>query len=142
MVALRMDPEQPLLRHVVRGPDAYLVPKRDGRLIIGATSEEMGFDDEPTAGGIYELLRGAYEVLPGTYELPLIDIWTGFRPGSRDNGPILGPSPVDGLHFCTGHYRNGIQQTPISVTHVADRILGHEGRELDAFSIHRFLRSR
>ena len=91
MLALRM--ERPFeLRHVVRGPDAYLAPKADGRLVIGATSEEMGFDLRVTAGGLYRLLEGAVEVVPGVEELEVIETWAGLRPASRDHAPLLGPS--------------------------------------------------
>ena len=140
MLALTMDARLPLLRHVVRTPEVYLVPKRDGTLVVGATSEEQGFDDRLTAGGVFELLRSAWETVPGIYELPVREMWTGFRPGSRDNGPILGPSPIPGLHFITGHYRNGIQQLPLSVTAVAATLLGEPLPSVcQPFTIHRFL---
>ncbi|MFP4599850.1 MAG: glycine oxidase ThiO [Persicimonas sp.] len=125
--------EPALCRHVIRAPDAYLVPKSDGRLIVGATSEEMGFDPELTAGGVFELLRGAWEVLPGIYDQHLLDMWTGFRPVTLDNLPVLGPSEeVDGLWFATGHGRNGILLTPITAHEVARAIL--DGRPSDALA--------
>jgi glycine oxidase len=111
MVALEM-PDELSVQHVVRGPGTYLVPKADGSLVVGATSEERGFDASLTAGGLYELLRGAYEILPASYEFPVKETWTGFRPGSRDNGPLLGETDVNGLFVVAGHYRNGIQQLP------------------------------
>ncbi len=143
MLSVQMEPENPLVRHVIRGPDAYHVPKAGGILVIGATSEEKGFDRSHTAGGVYELLKGSYEVIPGTYELPIAQMWTGFRPGSRDNSPILGGCDVSGLFFATGHYRNGIQQTPITVDGVSAAMLGKEVPELlSAFGVHRFRRRR
>jgi glycine oxidase len=125
MVALEM-PEDLSLRHVVRGPDTYLVPKADGSLVIGATSEERGFDASLTAGGLYELLRGAYELLPASYEFPVKETWTGFRPGSRDNGPLLGETDVSGLFVVAGHYRNGIQQLPATCEAMKEVFAGRE----------------
>ncbi len=114
MLALRMDPAAPLLRHVVWAPKAYLVPRRDGRLLIGATVEERGFDTANTAGGIYGLLDGAWRAVPAIEELAIDELWSGFRPGSRDDAPLIGPSGIDGLILATGHHRNGILLTPIT----------------------------
>lgn len=108
MLSLKLQ-DPPLCRHVIRAPDAYLVPKSSGRMIIGATVEEMGFDTGQTAGGIFELLRGAWEVMPGIAELELLKLWSGLRPTSLNNLPLLGPDPeLDGLWLSTGHGRNGI----------------------------------
>jgi glycine oxidase len=115
--------EPALCRHVIRGPDAYLVPKSDGRLIIGSTMEERGFDPIPTAGAIFELLRAAWETLPGIYDQHLLETWTGFRPISLDNQPILGPTAVDGLWLAAGHGRNGILLTPITAVCLAEAII-------------------
>lgn len=111
------------LGHVVRSTEVYLVPKQD-RLVVGATSEERGFDRTQTAGGVWELLKRLYDVLPIMYELPLLETWVGFRPGSRDNGPIVGPTDVAGLHMATGHYRNGIQQAPATIDGVTAALFG------------------
>ena len=119
----------------------YLVPRTDGRLIVGATSEEMGFDTRLTAGGVFELLRGAWEAVPGIYELPLLETWTGLRPGSRDNAPILGETPVENLIYATGHYRNGILLTPITAYEIAKLILtGETSETIVRFRLDRFLR--
>ena len=119
----------------------YLVPRTDGRLIVGATSEEMGFDTRLTAGGVFELLRGAWEAVPGIYELPLLETWTGLRPGSRDNAPILGKTPVENLIYATGHYRNGILLTPITAYEIAKLILtGETSETIIRFRLDRFLR--
>ena len=123
MLAVRMDPAAPLLRHVVWAPKAYLVPRRDGRLLIGATVEERGFDTSNTAGGIYGLLDGAWRAVPAIEELPIDEMWTGFRPGSRDDAPLLGPSAVDNLILATGHHRNGILLTPITADAIRDLVL-------------------
>ncbi len=118
----------------------YLVPRTDGRLIIGATSEEMGFDTRLTAGGMFELLRGAWEAVPGVYELPILETWTGLRPGSRDNAPILGHTPIDNLIVATGHYRNGILLTPVTAYEIAKLILtGELSPTIAPFQIERFL---
>lgn len=143
MIALRSLPEAPLPLHVLRGPEAYLVPKRDGRLVIGATSEEKGFEAGLTAGGMLQLLRGAWEMLPLVWEMPVIETWSGFRPGSRDNAPLLGAAGAEGLWMATGHYRNGIQQAPLTIESVANAILDGRLPAIAApFRADRFLRRR
>jgi glycine oxidase len=123
MLALQMDKAAPLIRHVVWLPRAYLTPRLDGRLIIGATVEERGFDTALTAGGVLALLEGAWRAVPSIEELPIAEMWVGFRPGSRDDAPMLGPSGIDGLVVATGHHRNGILLTPVSAAIVSDYIL-------------------
>lgn len=124
MLALQMDPAAPLLNHVLWAPGAYLVPRRDGRLIIGATTEEKGFDTALTAGGLLALLTNAWRALPALEELPIIEQWVGFRPGSRDDAPILGPSAeVEGLIYATGHHRNGILLLPVTTQAIVSQIL-------------------
>jgi glycine oxidase len=139
MLALRMDAKAPLLRHVLWAPKAYLVPREDGRLIIGATSEERGFDASLTAGGMFALLEGAWRVLPGIEELAIDEMWVGFRPGSRDDAPLLGPSPVEGLVLATGHHRNGILLTPVTAAAMSDFILrGKVDDAIRPFAVTRF----
>src|SRR5215471_5575698 len=123
MLALSMDPANPLLRHVLWLPRGYLVPRRDGRLVVGGTVEERGFDDTITAGGLLALIEGAWRAVPGIEELPVAETWVGFRPGSRDDAPILGPSGIDGLIFATGHHRNGILLTPLTIEVVSAYVL-------------------
>ncbi len=143
MLALRMDAAAPLLRHVVWTPRVYLVPREDGRLIVGATTEERGFNGDLTAGGIYTLLEGAWRALPGVEELPIDEMWVGFRPGSRDDAPLLGPGAIDGLVYATGHHRNGILLTPVTADAVARYILSGEVVEaIRPFAISRFAGSR
>ncbi|MGW1803960.1 glycine oxidase ThiO [Streptomyces sp. NPDC002078] len=102
------------VRAVVRGSHVYLVPRENGELVVGATSEELGWDTTVTAGGVYELLRDAHELVPGITELPLTETRAGLRPGSPDNAPLLGPSGLEGLLLATGHYRNGVLLTPVT----------------------------
>ena len=145
MLALQME-DGITVKNVIRTVRAryptsvYLVPRTDGRLIVGATSEEMGFDTRLTAGGIFELLRGAWEAVPGIYELPLLETWTGLRPGSRDNAPILGETPLENLIYATGHYRNGILLTPITAYEISKLILtGEISETIVPFQLDRFL---
>ncbi len=119
-------PGRPRLRHVLRatvkGSPVYVVPRADGELVIGASSEEAGFDESPRAGAVYELLRDAQSVLPELSEAVLEEINTGLRPGSPDNAPIIGAAGVDGLIHATGHYRHGILLTPTTADGVAELI--------------------
>jgi glycine oxidase len=124
---------------VVRAPDVYLLPKSDGRLILGASVEEMGFDTNPTAGEIFRLLERGWEAVPSIYDLPIESIDVGLRPGSRDHMPIIGNSEVEGLFFATGHYRNGILLTPITAFELSDWIAtGNPSEALKGFDISRF----
>ena len=114
MLSLQMDIHNPLVRHVLWAPKIYLVPREDGRLIIGATVEEKGFDTELTAGGIFALLEAAWRAVPAIEELPFIKAWVGHRPGCRDDAPIFGGCAIDGLILATGFHRNGILQAPVT----------------------------
>ena len=139
MLAVGMDPDAPLLRHVVWAERAYLVPRLDGRLIVGATTEERGFDSRLTAGGMLALLDAAWRVLPAIEDLEIIEAWTGFRPGSRDDAPILGGCEVERLILATGHHRNGILLTPITAQAINRLILtGEVAPEIQDFSLARF----
>ncbi|HSZ04806.1 MAG TPA: FAD-dependent oxidoreductase [Solirubrobacteraceae bacterium] len=125
------DPAGPgLLRRVVRFRDGYLVPREDGRYVLGATVEERGFELAPTAGGVYELLRDAHELVPGVSELEIEELSVGLRPGTPDNGPAIGRGAVDGLIWATGHYRNGILLAPLTAELVVSLLAGgREGEE-------------
>ncbi|WP_051338179.1 glycine oxidase ThiO [Streptomyces flavidovirens] len=114
------------VRAVVRGSHVYLVPRENGELVVGATSEELGWDTTVTAGGVYELLRDAHELVPGITELPLTETRAGLRPGSPDNAPLLGLTALPGLHLATGHYRNGVLLTPVTGDAMADVLAGGE----------------
>jgi glycine oxidase len=115
------------LRGVVRGSSVYLVPRDDGRLIVGATVEERGWDATPTAGGAYELLRDARAIVPGLDDAELVAVRAGLRPGSPDDLPLVGRTAVDGLVVATGHHRNGILLTPVTADAVAAVIAGEVG---------------
>jgi glycine oxidase len=142
MIALQMDPAAPLLRHVLWLPHGYLVPRRDGRLVIGATVEERGFDTSLTAGGLFALIEGAWRAIPSIEELPIAETWVGFRPGSRDDAPMLGPSGLDRLIVATGHHRNGILLTPVTAAVVSAYILSGRLPEIALpFSPERFARA-
>ncbi len=140
MLALQMDRAAPLLRHVLWLPrGCYLVPRLDGRLVIGATVEERGFDASLTAGGLLALIEAAWRGVPAIEELPIAEMWVGFRPGSRDDAPMLGPSGIDRLVIATGHHRNGILLTPVSAAVVSTYILTERLPEIArAFSPERF----
>jgi glycine oxidase len=102
----------------------YLVPRPDGRLIVGATSEEQGFDTAVTAGGVHELLREAYRLLPDVAEMELVDSTAGLRPGTPDNLPLVGPGAIEGLLLATGHYRNGILLAPLTADAIVAVLAG------------------
>ncbi|MDQ3958531.1 MAG: FAD-dependent oxidoreductase, partial [Actinomycetota bacterium] len=126
------------VRRNVRGVDAYLVPRSDGRLVVGATVEERGWDTSVTAGGVHELLRAAYELVPGISELALTETIAGLRPGSPDNAPLIGPTELDGLLLATGHYRNGVLLTPVTADAIAALVSGQPAPSIDAFHPTRF----
>ena len=114
------DPAGPgLLERVVRFEGGYLVPRGDGRYVLGATIEERGFELQPTAGGVYELLRDAHELVPGVSELRDRGAGVGLRPGTPDNAPVIGPGALAGLTWATGHHRNGILLAPLTAELVA-----------------------
>lgn len=105
--------EMPALRHVVYSPRGYLVPRRDGRLLAGSTTEHAGFDCSLTAGGVHAVASHALEIAPAVERLRLADAWAGLRPKADDDWPVIGESPeVRSLFYATGHYRNGILLAP------------------------------
>jgi glycine oxidase len=111
-------------RRIVASERVYLVPRPDGRLIVGATVEEQGFDTAVTAGGVHDLLREAYRLLPEVAEMELVEASAGLRPGTPDNLPLVGPGGIDGLLWACGHYRNGILLAPLSANMLAERLEG------------------
>jgi glycine oxidase len=137
------DPSGPgLLTRVLRMRTCYVVPRGDGRYVLGATMEERGFDASVTAGALFELLRDAGELLPGIAELVIDELSAGFRPATPDNAPAIGPGALAGLHWATGHYRHGILLAPITAELVARRLAG-EGppsvEHVESFDPNRFV---
>jgi len=121
------DPAGPgLLTRVLRIAGGYIVPRGDGRYVLGATMEERGFDTTATAGAAFELLRDAVELVPGVSELVVDELGAGLRPTTADNAPAIGPGSVPGLHWAVGHHRNGILLTPITAEMVVAGLLGEE----------------
>ncbi len=119
-------------------PGAYLVPRDDGRLLIGATVESSGFDERVTAEGVHALLHSALDAAPALGSFTMTESWSGLRPGTPDGRPILGPSELDGFFLATGHYRNGILLAPATARLIADAIERDESSALESFSIARF----
>jgi glycine oxidase len=119
-------PGAPRMGHVVRGHvkgvPIYVLPRATGEYVVGASSEEAGFDQAPRAGAVYELLRDAQSLLPELGEATLAEVCTGLRPGSPDNAPLVGPSGLDGLVVATGHFRNGILLSPVTADGIAELI--------------------
>ena len=126
--------EPPPASRIVASERVYLVPRPDGRLIVGATQEERGFDTIVTAGGVHELLREAYRVLPDVAEMEFAGTIAGLRPGTPDNLPIVGRGAVDGLVVATGHFRNGILLTPLTADAVAATLAGDALPDVMAFA--------
>jgi glycine oxidase len=121
MLCFEADP--PIVRHVVYSPRGYLVPRHDGRLLAGSTTEHAGFDKSMTTSGVDSITAHAVEIAPAVGELPLVDSWAGLRPRAADNLPVIGMScGVRNLYFAGGHYRNGILLTPITGELVAEEI--------------------
>jgi glycine oxidase len=130
---------EPVCERIVVSERVYLVPRPDGRLSVGATVEERGFDTRVTAGGVHELLREAYRALPDVAELELVEAVAGLRPASPDNAPMIGAASIEGLLIATGHYRNGILLAPATAEAIADLLVGAEPRiDLGPFDPLRF----
>ena len=115
-----------LIERTIRTHDAYIVPRADGRYVLGATMEERGFDTAPTAGGVFELLRDVSEVVPGVLELEVEELLAGLRPATPDNLPAIGRGERDGLLWATGHHRNGILLSGLTGELAAAAICGEE----------------
>ncbi len=130
-------------RRVVRGPRAYLLPKDDGTVVVGATQEEAGFDATPTVGGVKSILENAWEMVPSIHDLPIECIEVGLRPATRDHLPLIGPTRVRGLIMATGHFRHGILFAPTTADAVCSGILtGNFGDEVAMFAPDRFAGAR
>src|SRR5215210_2717635 len=129
-------------QRVLRTPRCYLVARGDGRVILGATVEEQGFDTAVTADGVFRLLEAAWEVLPEVGELELVGARAGLRPGTPDNAPVVGPGELDGLIWATGHWRNGVLLAPLTGDVVAGLLTGEPlPADFAALNPSRFARS-
>ena len=133
--------KQPL-RRVLYGEGVYIVPRRDGRIIIAATVEDVGFEPHNTPVGIAELLNRAIALYPALGHFPIEEHWWGFRPATPDELPILGASAYSNLTLAAGHYRNGILLAPITAQMIADHLYGNSDPLLESFSYRRFERRR
>jgi glycine oxidase len=126
-------------KRVLRTPRCYLVARGDGRVVLGATMEEQGFDTAVTADGVFRLLEAAWEVLPEVGELELVRARAGLRPATPDNAPVIGEDELRGLIWATGHWRNGVLLAPFTGEAVASLLAGERPpAELDALSPRRF----
>ena len=138
MLSLRAEPAP--VRHVVRSPRAYILPRASGRLVIGSTMEDAGFDKSVTPAGLAGLLAGAREILPTSAQCAFEEAWAGLRPDTPDHLPILGATDMEKLYVATGHFRNGILLAPITARLLADGILGRTTSiPLEPFSPLRFV---
>jgi glycine oxidase len=113
--------EPPIVSHIIRTDEVYLVPRSSGELVVGATVEEKGFDTSLTAGAVRGLLEAAEEIVPGVRDMEVVETGVGLRPGSRDNAPLLG-IVEEGLIAATGHFRNGILLTPITALSITQLV--------------------
>jgi glycine oxidase len=137
---LCFQPHVPLSRHVIYSPRGYVVPRRDGRLLAGSTTEHAGFEKQVTAAGVQSILAAALEISPGIASLPLTDAWAGLRPRAADTLPVLGPcAEIAGVYYATGHYRNGILLAPITGELIAGAVVDRTfPAALEIFSPDRF----
>jgi glycine oxidase len=119
-----VDTRPPLLSRVVFSANGYVVPRPDGRILCGSTMEEVGFEKAVTAGGLRHVLDVGIEIAPAIARAPVVETWANFRPASPDGEPILGEGAIPGLHYATGHTRNGILLAPVTAEAVSSRILG------------------
>jgi thiazole synthase len=136
-VPLGSQTPQPLQR-VLFGENIYIVPRQDGRIILGATSQDVGFSPGNTPGGVHHLLANAMALVPMLSGFDLEKTWWGYRPTTPDEWPILGPGPCDNLTLATGHYRNGILLAPITAQLISEAITRGPDPMLAAFSWRRF----
>jgi glycine oxidase len=132
-------PEKEMVRHVVRAPEVYLIPRSDGRMLIGATSEEAGFDKRVVPETIEKLRLAAVDLVPILAEARFLSAWAGLRPGTPDGLPILGATATPGYFVATGHFRDGILLAPVTAK-VMGQVIGGKKLEVDlrAFAAARF----
>jgi glycine oxidase len=119
-----LDTRPPLLSRAIFSGHGYVVPRPDGRILTGSTMEEVGFEKAVTAAGLRHVLGVAMDIAPSLGRAPVVETWSNFRPASPDGQPILGPGPVQGLYYATGHTRNGILLAPVTADAIAAAVLG------------------
>jgi glycine oxidase len=133
-------PSRNLLKHVVRTPEVYLIPRSDGRILVGATVEEAGFDKRTDVATIQRLHRAALALVPELRNAKILEDWAGLRPGTPDALPILGATATPGYYIATGHFRDGILLAPITAQVMAEVVTDKKpSYDLDRFSPSRFL---
>ena len=132
-------PEKDLVRHVVRTPEVYLIPRSDGRMVIGATQEEAGFDKRTVPETIQKLRREAIDLVPRLADAQILEAWAGLRPGTPDGLPVLGATPTPGYFVATGHFRDGILLAPVTARVMGQVIDGDRPNlDLSSFAAARF----
>ena len=128
-----------LVRHVIRAPEIYLVPRSDGRILVGATVEEAGYDKRTDAPTIQRMQQAAIRLVPALAQARMLEAWAGLRPGSPDNLPILGATQIPGYFVATGHFRDGILLTPVTAQVMAQMVTGGQTEyDVSPFSPARF----
>jgi glycine oxidase len=138
-----LSPRREVLKHVVRTPEVYLIPRSDGRIVVGSTLEEAGFDKRTDVSTIQRLRKAAIAIIPELQNAKILQDWAGLRPGTPDSLPILGATRTPGYYVATGHFRDGILLAPITAQIMADVIAGRSPEHaLDAFSPFRFSSQR
>jgi glycine oxidase len=132
-------PQKEMVRHVVRGPDVYLIPRSDGRMLIGTTMEEAGFDKQTVPETIQKLRQAAVDLVPKLADARILEAWAGLRPGTPDGLPILGATPTPGYFVATGHFRDGILLAPVTARAMGQMMTGQTPQiDLSKFSANRF----
>ena len=127
------------MRHVIRAPEIYLVPRSDGRILVGATVEEAGYDKRTDADAIQRMRQAAIRLLPALAQARTLEAWAGLRPGSPDNLPILGATRIPGYLVASGHFRDGILLAPVTAQVMAQMVIGGQPEyDVSPFSPARF----
>jgi glycine oxidase len=136
---LYVHPHANVLQHVLRAPDVYIVPRSSGKILIGATVEDVGFDKSVNPAVIDQLISATAKYLPALASAPILQSWAGLRPGTPDDLPIIGPAKTPRLFVATGHFRNGILLAPITAQIMADLVQSRpSSQDIQAFSPGRF----
>jgi glycine oxidase len=140
---LYVQPRSGVLQHVLRAPEVYVVPRSSGKILIGATVEDVGFDKSVDPSTIQQLLNAATNYIPGLASAPITQSWAGLRPGTPDDLPIIGPTDMRHVFVATGHFRNGILLAPITARIMAEMVHGRPSPlDIGAFSPERFSSTR